>query len=154
MPPRKRSNCKAKAPRQRVHFRGGKSKGGSQKSGSKNKVGCKKLKSGSNLKLPMEGPKTMEHMKFNSYIKKVMKKVNPNVNLNRTSMKIMDSLMKDTLHQIAETASERMGKKKTLKPKVILRAMKKVMPRNLALTVDAHAQKALDRYSSKKKKCR
>ncbi|GFR73527.1 histone H2B [Elysia marginata] len=151
MPTRKRSSSRrgkgrGKASR-RVSFRG--KKVDLARKGTRRGKG----KSASSLQLPMEGPKTMEDVKFNSYIRKVLRKVNPSVNLNSNSMKIMDSLMKDTLHSIAETAACKMGKRKTLKPKAILRAMKHVMPRNLALTVDEHAQRALERYGRKARRC-
>ena len=67
MPARKRSRSgdrgRGKVSKHRVRFRGGKKVSGKSKSG--------KGKSASSLKLPMEGPKSMDDMKFNSYIKKV-----------------------------------------------------------------------------------
>ncbi|GFN76950.1 histone h2a [Plakobranchus ocellatus] len=91
------------------------------------------LPSVSSVQLPLEGPKSMEDVKFNSYIKKVLKKVNPRVNLNRVSMKIMDSLMKDTLHQLAETAAYKMGKRKTLQVGCLCREFLKHNQRNKSI---------------------
>ncbi|CAG5122939.1 unnamed protein product, partial [Candidula unifasciata] len=76
----------------------------------------------------------------------VLKKVKPRVGIKKQSLKMMDNLMKDTLHQIATHAASKMGRRKTLKPRLILRAMKKVMPKSLADKVDEHAQNALEKY--------
>ncbi|CAL1539020.1 unnamed protein product [Lymnaea stagnalis] len=106
------------------------------------------------FQFPTSVPKNMQDVKFDTYIKKVLKKVKPRIKMAGPSIKLMDIIMKDTLHHIATEAKGKMGRRKTLKPKIIMKALKKIMSKNLVQRAHEHGQRALDRYEAKTKRRR
>ncbi|BFZ23703.1 hypothetical protein BsWGS_26742 [Bradybaena similaris] len=100
----------------------------------------------SDFNIPLHVPAKLQEITFETYLRRVLKKVKPELAIKKESLQMMDNLMKDTLHKLAKFAATKLGKRKTLQPKVILRAMKKFMPKSLVDQLDEYAREALDSY--------
>ncbi|XP_059145605.1 uncharacterized protein LOC131932686 [Physella acuta] len=98
---------------------------------------------------PKTVPKNMQDVKFNSYIKKVSKRIQPYHILNGKSVRMIDALLKNALHSIANQAKTKMGRRKVLKPPIITRALRKMIPKSILERAHEHAQRALDKYESR-----
>ncbi|XP_013074261.2 histone H2B.2, sperm-like [Biomphalaria glabrata] len=103
---------------------------------------------------PTTAPDNMQGVKFNTYIKKVLKKVRPNMGMTKQTMALMDIFMKDTLDAIGKAAKTKMGKRKVLKPLIIKRALKTLMPRALWASADEHGMKAVELFNAAKAKAK
>ncbi|XP_005111121.2 uncharacterized protein LOC101845510 [Aplysia californica] len=95
-------------------------------------------------------PRCMQGVRFDNYIRKILRRVKPRVAIKRDTLQQLDSLMKNTLHHIAREAGNKMGRRKVLKPKMLSRALRRCMPKTLRNDVEAKAQEALQRYTQHK----
>jgi len=99
-------------------------------------------------------PGNMQSIKFNSFLKKVLRGIRPELSMGGETTRMVDSLVKNCMDYLANEASERMGKRKTMSEKQLSKAVKKCLPKGLRESVDEMAMDTFKRFKEDKLKAK
>merc|ERR1712025_67278 len=93
-------------------------------------------------------------VKFNSYLRQVLKSQNPTMTLGGSTCEMLDNMVKNIVANIAEQAVTKLGKRKTLSEKQLQRAVKMSLPKGLRDDVHEYATIAVAKFKEQKLKKR
>lgn len=94
--------------------------------------------------------KKSRHIKFDSYIFRVLRQVHQDIGISAKSMRIMDNFMHDVFHRLSEEAGRlaKINKTKTLTSREVQTACRLMLPGELSKHGCSEGTKAVAKFQS------